>query len=80
MTGTTAAGAAETTAAPDTGPGDRRTSTAGEPFPADRCEANKAAGTITYLSSFDFAASASIVDVLVAEQKGYFDDLCLDVN
>ena len=29
-----------------------------------RCEANKAAGTITYLSGFDFAASASIVDVM----------------
>jgi ABC-type nitrate/sulfonate/bicarbonate transport system substrate-binding protein len=53
---------------------------AGKPFPADRCEANKAAGTITYLSSFDFSASASIVDVLVAKQKGYFDDLCLDVK
>jgi ABC-type nitrate/sulfonate/bicarbonate transport system substrate-binding protein len=53
---------------------------AGEAFPADRCEANKAAGTITYLSSFDFAASASIVDVLVAKEKGYFEDLCLDVE
>ena len=52
----------------------------GESFPADRCEANKAAGTINYLSSFDFSASASIVDVLVAKQKGYFDDLCLDVK
>ncbi|MEP7204234.1 MAG: ABC transporter substrate-binding protein [Ilumatobacteraceae bacterium] len=51
-----------------------------EAFPADRCEANKAAGTINYLSSFDFSASASIVDVLVAKQKGYFDDLCLDVK
>lgn len=53
---------------------------AGQPFPADRCEANKAAGTITYLSGFDYAATASIVEVLVAEQKGYFDDLCLDVE
>ncbi len=43
---------------------------AGEPFPADRCEANKGAGTITYLSSFDYAASASIVEVLVAEAEG----------
>jgi NitT/TauT family transport system substrate-binding protein len=50
------------------------------PFPADRCEANKSAGTINYLSGFDFSASASIVDVLVAKQKGYFEDLCLDVN
>jgi NitT/TauT family transport system substrate-binding protein len=54
--------------------------TADQPFPADRCEANKAAGPITYLSSFDFAASASIVDVLVAENKGYYKDLCLDVQ
>lgn len=52
----------------------------GKAFPAARCEANKAAGTITYLSSFDFAAAASIVDVLVAKQKGYFDALCLTVD
>ena len=52
----------------------------GEPFPADRCEANQAAGTITYLSGFDFAATASIVDVLVADSKGYYDELCLDVE
>jgi NitT/TauT family transport system substrate-binding protein len=54
--------------------------TADQPFPADRCAANKAAGPITYLSSFDFAASASIVDVLVADKKGYYKDLCLDVQ
>jgi ABC-type nitrate/sulfonate/bicarbonate transport system substrate-binding protein len=53
---------------------------AGAPFPAERCKANEAAGTITYLSGFDFAATASIVEVLVAKQKGYFDDLCLDVD
>ena len=50
------------------------------PFPEDRCAANRAAGTITYLSGFDFAATASIVDVVVAEQAGYFDELCLDVE
>jgi ABC-type nitrate/sulfonate/bicarbonate transport system substrate-binding protein len=53
--------------------------TAGQPFPADRCAANQAAGPITYLSSFDFTASASIVDVLVAQDRGYFEALCLDV-
>lgn len=53
---------------------------AGEAFPAARCEANKAAGTITYLSSYDYAASASIVDVLVAQDKGYYAALCLDVE
>src|SRR5436853_2927119 len=46
----------------------------------DRCAANKAAGKITYLSSFDFAATASIVDVVMAKQKGYFDAMCLDVD
>lgn len=53
---------------------------AGAPFPDSRCEANRAAGTITYLSGFDFAATASIVEILVAEQRGYFDALCLDVE
>ena len=76
-------GSADTTA-PATTTGDTTPAvsevTAGEAFPADRCEANKAAGPIIYLSSFDFSASASIVDVLVAEDKGYYDDLCLDVQ
>jgi NitT/TauT family transport system substrate-binding protein len=46
----------------------------------ERCAANEAAGKITYLSSFDFAAAVSIIDVVVAEQSGYFDALCLDVE
>ncbi len=53
---------------------------AGKPFPTDRCEANKAAGTITYLSGFDFAAASSIVDVVMAEAQGYYDAMCLDVK
>lgn len=53
---------------------------AGEPFPAARCASNEAAGTITYLTGFDFAAAASIVDVIVAEDRGYYDELCLDVD
>jgi ABC-type nitrate/sulfonate/bicarbonate transport system substrate-binding protein len=53
---------------------------AGQPFPSARCEQNKAAGKIRYLSGFDFAATASIIDVVLAEQRGYFDDLCLDVE
>ena len=51
-----------------------------EAISPERCEANKAAGTITYLSSFDFAATPSIVDVVMADHQGYFDDLCLDVD
>lgn len=53
---------------------------AGEPFPAERCEANRSAGTITYLTGFDYAAAASIVEVLVADRRGYFEALCLDVE
>jgi ABC-type nitrate/sulfonate/bicarbonate transport system substrate-binding protein len=47
---------------------------------AARCEANKKAGKITYLSGFDFAASASIVEVVVAQKKGYYAKMCLDVD
>ena len=46
---------------------------------AERCAANEAAGTITWISSFDFAAAAGILDVVTAESQGYFEELCLDV-
>ena len=49
-------------------------------FPDDRCAANHDAGTISYLTGFDYAAAASMIDVFVAEQRGYYDDLCLDVE
>ncbi len=77
---TTVPAVVDTTAAPSDTISPISAVTAGAAFPADRCEANKAAGTINYLSGFDFSASASIVDVLVAKQKGYFAALCLDVN
>lgn len=47
---------------------------------ADRCAANKRAGKITYLSGFDYAAAASIVEMIVADAKGYFAAMCLDVD
>lgn len=53
---------------------------AGEPFSDARCAANKAAGTVTYLTGFDFAAAASIVDIIAAEAAGYYSELCLDVD
>ena len=53
---------------------------AGEPFPAERCAANEAAGTITFLTGFDYAAAASIVEVINAEALGYYDEMCLDVD
>jgi NitT/TauT family transport system substrate-binding protein len=49
-------------------------------FTDARCEANRAAGTITFLTGFGYAAAASMVDVFVAEQAGYYDELCLDVD
>ena len=60
--------------------GDDMAVVVGEPFPEARCEANRAAGTISYLTGFDFAAAASILEVVVAENKGYYEDLCLDVT
>lgn len=50
------------------------------PLPAERCTANEEAGTITFLTGFDYAAAASIVDVIVADDAGYYSDLCLDVE
>ncbi len=47
---------------------------------AERCASNKAAGKITYLTGFDFAAAASITEVVVAKSKGYFEAMCLDVE
>ena len=91
---TTAAPAAETTAAADTAataettatPAAETTAAAGAApamsaaDAAARCETNKKVGKIVYLSSFDFAAAASIIDVVEADAKGYFKDLCLDVE
>jgi ABC-type nitrate/sulfonate/bicarbonate transport system substrate-binding protein len=53
---------------------------AGEPFPAERCAANEAAGNITFLTGFDYAAASSIVDVIAADAAGYYEELCLDVQ
>ena len=83
-TSTEAPASSEGTTAPDDGttaPADSVSAVvAGEAFPEDRCAANEAAGTITYLSGFDFAASASIIDVVVADANGYYDAMCLDVE
>ena len=47
---------------------------------AARCAQNKAAGKITFLSPFQYVASVGILDVLAAQQQGYFKALCLDVT
>jgi NitT/TauT family transport system substrate-binding protein len=53
---------------------------AAAPFDDERCATNESMGTITYVSSFDFAASGGIVDVIAAEAEGFFDEVCLDVE
>jgi ABC-type nitrate/sulfonate/bicarbonate transport system substrate-binding protein len=67
------AGGGPTTEPPDS-------SVAGDWFTDERCAANEDAGTITYLTGFDYAAAASMVDVFVAEERGFYDELCLDVE
>jgi ABC-type nitrate/sulfonate/bicarbonate transport system substrate-binding protein len=66
-------GASSTTEPPDS-------SVADGWFTEERCTANEDAGTITYLTGFDYAATASMVDVFVAEERGFYDELCLDVE
>lgn len=77
--GTSADGTA-TTAADPSGSVAADAVVAGEPFPAERCAANRAAGTITFLTGFDFAAAASIVEVITADALGYYEAVCLDVE
>lgn len=52
----------------------------GSAVSTDRCTANKAAGKVTYLTGYQYQASASILEVIAAEKLGYFNDLCLDVE
>jgi NitT/TauT family transport system substrate-binding protein len=83
--GTTAAAttAGATTTAAATTAGATTTAASGvtaQGISDERCQENKDAGKITFLTSFDFAAAASILDVVVAKDKGYFDKMCLDVE
>ena len=52
-----------------------------EPEPdaaAARCQANRDAGKMTFVTGFDFAAAAGIIDAIVADAQGYFEELCID--
>ncbi|GHA09951.1 hypothetical protein GCM10007989_00070 [Devosia pacifica] len=46
----------------------------------ERCERNRSVGTITYVAGYGYSASAGQMDVILAEEMGYFDALCLDVE
>ncbi|MBM9503032.1 ABC transporter substrate-binding protein [Actinacidiphila acididurans] len=52
----------------------------GSAISAERCAENKAAGTITYLSGYQFQSSVSILEYIAAAKLGYFKDLCLTVT
>jgi NitT/TauT family transport system substrate-binding protein len=56
------------------------TAAASSSISASECSANRAAGTITYISPFGFDASAGIIDVFAAEKLGYFSDMCETVD
>lgn len=45
-----------------------------------RCAANRAAGPVTFVSPFDYDASAGIIDIVDAKQLGYFAQMCITVN
>lgn len=45
-----------------------------------RCALNKAAGTVTYLTGFQWQASVGILDPIAAQALGYYKDMCLRVT
>lgn len=47
---------------------------------ADRCAKNRDAGTVTYLTGYQYQASTTILEAVAAESMGFFDDVCLDVT
>jgi len=46
----------------------------------ERIELNKAAGEITYMTGFYYAASPPDIQVFIADELGYFEELGLDVE
>jgi ABC-type nitrate/sulfonate/bicarbonate transport system substrate-binding protein len=46
----------------------------------ERCAANRAAGTITYLTGFQWEASVGILDPIAAKAEGFYADMCLSVR
>ncbi|MEP7763062.1 ABC transporter substrate-binding protein [Sanguibacter sp. 25GB23B1] len=52
----------------------------GSAISTERCAENEAAGTITYITGYQYQSSAGILEALAADSLGYFDALCLDVE
>nr|WP_246314377.1 ABC transporter substrate-binding protein [Kineococcus aurantiacus] len=64
----------------DAAGGSTPTGSRGSAVSAERCAQNEAAGRVTYVTGFQYQASASILDPIAARALGYFDDVCLDVE
>ena len=56
------------------------TAAAGSAISDERCALNEAAGTINFLTGYQYQASVSILNIIAADELGYFDALCLDVD
>jgi ABC-type nitrate/sulfonate/bicarbonate transport system substrate-binding protein len=56
------------------------TAAAGSAISDERCALNEAAGTINFLTGYQYQASVSILNIIAAEELGYFDALCLEVD
>ncbi|ASU60801.1 ABC transporter substrate-binding protein [Nocardiopsis dassonvillei] len=46
----------------------------------ERCQTNRDAGTITYITGYQYQASVSILEAVAADALGYFEAVCLDVE
>ena len=50
-------------------------------FPSEeRCQANRDAGKLIFMTGFDFAAAAGILEVIAAAGEGYYEEMCLEVE
>jgi ABC-type nitrate/sulfonate/bicarbonate transport system substrate-binding protein len=65
---------------PGTGGGSTPTGSRGSAVSAQRCAQNEAAGKITYVTGYQYQASAGILEPVAAKALGYFDAVCLDVE
>jgi len=65
---------------PQSGSGNTDSSEDRDDEAADRCQANRDAGTITFVTGFDFAAAAGIAEIIMADAEGFFEELCLEVE
>lgn len=47
---------------------------------SSECAKNKAAGEVTFVTSYAYLASVGIADVIAADMQGYYKDVCIDLK